>query len=549
MTQVSQEKLKSTCTGYELKQMFSVATHWLEDNVSAINALNVFPVPDGDTGTNMLLTMRSTMEEAARLQSDNASVIAQVMANGALMGARGNSGVILSQIVRGIADGLGDSICFGPCELAQAFDKASLLAYKALSRPKEGTILTVIKDVAAASQTAVNSKGSDLIGFMEVVVHEAKKSVDRTPELLDVLRQAGVVDAGGQGFHIMLDGILHYLKGQAEEVELLKMEYPVTFQPAFVAAKHETTEEKVYGYCTEFFIKGKDLNPEWVRRTIEAKGDSVVVVGDETTVKVHIHTPNPGAVLEFGCSWGSLHDLKIQNMDDQHEEFVQMRRVPVPTANIAVVSVVAGEGLETIFRSLGSTAIVNGGQSMNPSTEEILQAVELVPSDKVIVLPNNKNVVLTAQQAAKLCKKKVNVLPTQTIPQGLAALIAFNCETEIETNLLKMSEAQQNVISIEITKAVRASKVEELSIQKGEFIGLVDGEIRTACDTLWESVASTLEAAKPKKAEIITMYYGADIRAEEAESLAKALRGQFSSLQFEVIQGAQPHYSYIIAVE
>jgi DAK2 domain fusion protein YloV len=529
--------------------MFSTATHWLEENVTAINALNVFPVPDGDTGTNMLLTMRSTMEEAASLQSGAASAIAQAMAHGALMGARGNSGVILSQIVRGIADGLGDVECFGPCELARAFDQASALAHKAISKPKEGTILTVVKDVAEASHAALTSKGSDLVGFMQIVVQEAKKSVDKTPELLDVLKQAGVVDAGGQGLQVMLNGILHYLKGQAEMVELLELGFPATLQPAFVAAKSETTKKKVYGYCTEFLIKGDDLNPDWVRKTIEAKGDCVVVVGDEKTIKVHIHTPFPGAVLEFGTSWGSLHDLKIQNMDDQNEEFIQMRRMPVPTANIAVVSVVAGEGLESVFRSLGTTAVVSGGQSMNPSTEEILRAVESVPSDKVIILPNNKNVVLTAQQAAKMCQKKVYVLPTQTIPQGLAALVSFNCEAEMETNLSKMSQAQRCVKSIEVTKAVRAAKVGSLSIKKGEFIGLVDGKIKTACDNLWQSVASTLKVVRPEESEIATLYYGADVGAEEAQSLGKSLVSQFPSLQFEVIQGAQPHYSYIIAVE
>lgn len=545
----SREKAESSYTGYELKEMFSAATRWLERNAPAINALNVFPVPDGDTGTNMLLTMRSTMQEAASLQDNNASVISQTMSRGALMGARGNSGVILSQIVKGIAEGLSGAVSFGPGEMTQAFEKASTLAYKAISKPKEGTMLTVIKDVAKAAKQAASANKTDLVHLMEIVVQEAKSSVERTPELLDILKEAGVVDAGGQGLYIILEGILYYLHGDMEKMQLLETKSPAMLQPAFIVARSQRTEEKVYGYCTEFIIKGSELNPDWIRKTLEIKGDSVVVVGDETTVKVHVHTTQPGALLEFGTLWGSLHDLKIQNMDDQNEEFLQMRRAPVPASCAAVVSIVAGKGLENIFSNLGNTAIVPGGQTMNPSTQEILQAIELVPSDKVIVLPNNRNVILAAQQAAKLSSKKVHVLPTRFIPQGVAALLAFNCEMELETNLSEMNKALERVKSIEITKAVRASKVGKLSIKKGDLLGLIDGKITIACDNLWRTVASTIDAASVEKAEIITLYYGADIKEEEAQSLGKALRDQRPDLQVDVVEGSQPHYSYIISVE
>lgn len=544
----AQGRARVSCTGHELKEMFSVATCWLEKNAPAINALNVFPVPDGDTGTNMLLTMRSTMGEAARLQVDSVPAVAQAMARGALMGARGNSGVILSQIVRGIADGLGEGLSFGPTEMARAFGSASQLARKAISKPQEGTIITVMTDVAAAANRVVVNNHADLVGFMEVVVREAQKSVDRTPELLEVLKQANVVDAGGQGLQVILDGMLHYLKGEADEVTLLEIAFPATLRPALVVARTHTGE-KVYGYCTEFIVRGNDLNPEWIRKTIEANGDSVVVGGDATTVKVHVHTPHPGVVLEFGSSLGSLHGLKIENMDEQNEQFIHMLRAPVPAASIAVVSVVAGDGLEEVFRSLGVTAVVSGGQSMNPSTEEILRAVESVPSDNVIVLPNNKNVVLAAQQAAKLCKKKVSVLATKSIPQGMAAMMAFNCEMQLERNLAEMAEAQQKVRSVEVTRAVRVAKVGELDIKEGQVIGLVDGDIRVACDDIGEAVARSLESAGLDNAEILTVYYGADVSAEEARNLVKALGEKYPSQQVELVHGSQPHYSYIISVE
>jgi len=544
-----QKKPRLSCTGYELREMFSAATRWLEKNASAINALNVFPVPDGDTGTNMLLTMRATMENAARPLSNVTSDVAQAMASGALMGARGNSGVILSQILKGIAEGLNGVVSFGPREMARALDKASVLAYQAMSRPKEGTMLTVIKDVATAARSDVTGNDKDLVSLMELVVQEARKSVERTPELLDVLKEAGVVDAGGQGIYIIFEGILHYLRGEVEEIESLETKSPAILQPALIAAKSLRKKEEIFGYCTEFIVKGNKLDHDWIRNMIETKGDSIIVVGDETTAKIHIHTPHPGAIIEFGISLGSLHDLKIQNMDDQHEEFLEMRRTPIPTAGVAVVSVVAGAGLEDVFRSLGATAIIPGGQTMNPSTEEILQAIELVPSDKVIVLPNNKNVILTAQQAASLSKKKVVVLPTRYVPQGIAALLAFSCEMELESNLSEMARAQQGVKSVEVTKAVREAEMGKLRIKDGEFIGLIDGKIKAVSANLQQAVANALKAAEVEKAEIISLYYGCDVLEEEAKSLGQVLQAQHPHLQVEVIEGGQPHYSYIVSVE
>jgi len=540
---------RASCSGYELREMFLAGTRWLEKNASTINALNVFPVPDGDTGTNMVLTMRSTMEETARIKDNNASTIAQAVARGGLMGARGNSGVILSQILRGIADGLCDVASFGPHEMAQAFEKASILAYKGISKPKEGTMLTVIKDVSIVAKGSLEKNNEDLVSFMETVVQEARKSVERTPDLLDVLKEAGVVDAGGQGIYILLEGILFYLRGEAEQIEMMEIESPAALQPAFMAARSATTGEKVYGYCTQFLIKGENLSVDRVRDEIEDKGESIVVVGDETTVKVHIHTTNPGAILELGTSMGSLHDLEIQNMDDQHEEFLQARRAPMPPANIAVVSVVCGDGLEDVFCSLGTSAIVSGGQTMNPSTEEILRAIDSVPSDKVIVLPNNKNVVLTAQQAALIATKKVQVLPTKSIPQGLTAMLAFNSEIELENNLAAMNRAQQGVKSVEITRAVREAQIGKVHTRVGDFIGLINGELITSSQNLLQAVSSTAKEANLEDAEIVTLYYGADIKEKEVEELAQAIKTDYPSLNLEVVKGDQPHYCCIMSVE
>ncbi len=544
----------SQCGGRELREMFCVATRWLEKNATAINALNVFPVPDGDTGTNMLLTMRSTMAEAANPPDNSAADIAGAMAKGALMGARGNSGVILSQIMKGFARGLGDQSSFGPAEMANALEQASAAAYEALSKPREGTMLTVIKDAAAAARTCLASDGHDLASLMETVVDEARKSVARTPELLDVLRQAGVVDAGGQGVFVILDGVLHYLRGEEQEVELAPAqvavtETPVVRQPAFAAARALPAAERKFGYCTELIIKGSVLDQNQVRRWVESQGDSVLVVGDAATTKVHVHTLHPGSLIEFAISIGSVHDLKIQNMDDQHEEFVQLRRAPAPTADISVVAVVAGAGLEKVFRSLGTTFIVSGGQTMNPSCADLLAAIDAVPSESVIILPNNKNIIPTAKQAVTVTKKQVKVLPTRSVPQGLAALVGFNSQREVDLNLREMARAQERVRSIEITGAVRDARLGTLQIKKGDYLGLVDGNIRVASDDLDRTVLDCLKAISAETAEIATIFYGDRVEADQADALSRVLKQQFPALEVEVVPGGQPHYESIISVE
>ena len=539
-------------TGRELREMFCAATRRLEKNATVINALNVFPVPDGDTGTNMLLTMRSTMAEAAGCLDTDASAVSQAMAKGALMGARGNSGVILSQMMKGFAKGLAGQASFGPVEIANAFDQASIAAYEALGKPREGTMLTVMKDVAAAANSCAAGAGDDLAGMMDTVVGEARESVKRTPELLDVLKEAGVVDAGGEGIAAILEGMLLCLRGEDEGAELTVEDVapaPVVKQPAFVAAKSMAMEEPTYGYCTELFIKGTDLNQTQIRRWVESVGESVIVVGDEETIKIHVHTPHPGSVIEFAVSLGSLHDLKIENMDDQHEEFLQARRAPLPASDISVVAVVAGAGLENVFRSLGTTAIISGGQSMNPSCADILQAIDSVPSDKVIVLPNNKNVIPSAEQAAALAKKHVEVLATRSIPQGLSALVGFNCESEMELNIKEMGKAQQQVRSVEITNAVRDTTIGDLDIKEGDFIGLVDGNIKVTGDSLDEAVFSALQAVDAASAELASLFYGDEVDGDEAAELGEALSKVYPELEIEIVQGSQPHYSYVMSVE
>ena len=536
-------------SGQELREMFAAATGWLEKSSAEIDALNVFPVPDGDTGTNMLLTMRSTIEEAYRAPDHSASAVAHAMAHGALMGARGNSGVILSQILRGLAQSLTEKESLTATDLAGALQESAVMAYKGMSNPVEGTMLTVIKDIATAVQAEVAGDDGDVVAVMETAVNTAGESVANTPNLLDVLRQAGVVDAGGQGLHTIFDGALRYLKGEMEQMRFRKPQIIVTDMHATKLPQMIAADEIPYGYCTEFLLKGEKLDTDKMRKKLEKKGESLIVVGDEATARVHIHTLEPGDVISYASSLGTLHQVSIRNMDEQHHDYLEIQKDRGPAVDTAIVAVVAGEGLADVFTSLGVTAIVPGGQTMNPSTKDLLQAVEEAASDKVIILPNNKNIVATANQVQSLTEKKIEVVPTTTIPQGVAALLAFDYEANLESNIQIMTRAMATVKTIEICRAVRSAKLEDLKIKKKQPIGFLDGDMVVVGESGLEVLNKMLSKLNLSKVEVITIYYGADTKSAEAEQVASDIRSRYPQLQIEVVRGGQPHYNYIISIE
>jgi len=536
--------------GQDLREMFAAAASWLEKSSADIDALNVFPVPDGDTGTNMLLTMRSTVEESQLVTDHSVSGVAKAMSKGALVGARGNSGVILSQIFSGLSQALDGKDAITGKELADALAKASTVAYAGLSNPVEGTILTVIREAAEAAQAHAATVSDDVVSVVEATVNAAKESVAKTPTLLPVLMEAGVVDAGGQGLYTILEGALHYLKGEMEQLKLRRpwmvaSSIPLTAKtPQMVGA-----EEVPYGYCTNFVIKGEGLNPDKLRKRLEKRGQSVIVVGDNSVVRVHIHTLDPGDVVSYVVPLGTLHQINIRNMDEQYRDFIEMQKERMPTAEVVIVAVVVGEGLANVFTSLGATFIVPGGQTMNPSTKDLLQAVEAVASEKVIILPNNKNIVLTASQVQSLTKKIVEVVPTTTIPQGVAALLAFDYEADMETNAQNMNKAKAAVKSVEVTRAVRSARLGGLDIKKKQAIGFLDGDLVAVGDKPDAVVQDVLARVKLDEVEVITIYYGDDTTSAEAEEVGDTLDKQHPQLQVEVVQGGQPHYNYIVSVE
>jgi len=536
-------------SGQDLREMFNAATGWLEKSSAEIDALNVFPVPDGDTGTNMLLTMRSTMEEAYRAPDRSAAAVAEAMSKGALMGARGNSGVILSQILRGLAQSFAERESFTAVDLANGLQQSATMAYKGISNPVEGTMLTVIKDVAAAVQAQVSGDGDDLISVMEAAVNAANESVANTPNLLQVLREAGVVDAGGQGLHTILDGALRYLRGEMEQMRFRKPQIIVSDLYATKLPQMIAADEVPYGYCTEFLLKGEKINPDKIRSKLEKKGESLIVVGDESTARIHIHTLDPGEIISYASSLGTLHQVSIRNMDEQHQDYLEMQKDRAPAVDTAIIAVASGDGLADVFTSLGVTTIVPGGQTMNPSTKDLLQAAESVMSDKVIILPNNKNIVATANQVHSLTEKTIEVVPSETIPQGVAALLAFDYEANLKTNTQIMKKAMSAVKSIEITRATRSCKIGDLKIKKKQPIGKLDGELVAVGDTTIDVLNQVLTKVDLNKVEVITIYYGADANSAEAEQVGSRIREQYPQLQIEVVRGGQPHYNYIVSIE
>jgi len=535
--------------GLILKRMFTSGTAWLEKSAPEINAINVFPVPDGDTGTNMLLTMHSAMEEAKQNTDNDASSVAKSMAHGALMGARGNSGVILSQFWRGLARGLEGKSSFNGRDLALALAEASQAAYEGIVHPVEGTMLTVLRDAAKAAEEATKANYESLLSVVETTTEAAKDSVARTPDLLPVLREAGVVDAGGEGIYVLLDGALHFLKGEGDKMRHRKPRLVTAKLPLVSKMAPAAEVEMPYGYCIEFLLEGQKLNLDKISKKLRKKGQSLMLAGNSSMLRVHIHSFKPGEVIGYATHLGTLHQIKVDNMDDQYAEFIKMQKERMPRVDIAIVTVASGNGFFEVFNSLGATIIVPGGQTMNPSVRDLLRAVESAPSDNIILLPNNRNIVLTASQVDSLTSKKIKLIPTKTIPQGIAALLAFNYEMDLEENARIMEQAISAVKTIEVTKAVRTTHMNGQKIKKGQFIAILNDENLIANgDNILDVIFEALMKANAEKAEMVTIYYGAETQAAEAEDIAQKIRKGYH-LEVEVVRGEQPHYNYIISLE
>ncbi len=535
-----------SCDGRGLKRLVRSGLAWLERHQAAINALNVYPVPDGDTGTNMVLTMQSAYHEIQDSPEEEVGAVAQKVAHGALMGARGNSGVILSQIFRGFARSLEGVMAFNSVQFAAGLREAATMAYKGVIKPVEGTILTVAREASEVAVTAAASS-EDLVYVLQRVVDEARDSVTRTPSLLPVLAEAGVVDAGGQGLFVILEGMLRYSRG-----ERLSIDTSLTTAMDLHAMHLES--EAGYGYDIQFIIHGKGLNVEEIRETIAAMGDSALVVGDSRAVKVHVHSPEPGTPISYGASVGSLSRVIVENMQEQYQDFIlskaQQPKPPAePLSGIGTVVVAPGKGLATVFESLGANFVVPGGQTMNPSTEELLEAVEGIPTEDVIILPNNKNIILAAEQAKSLSGKNVQVVATVSVPQGISALLALNYQADLVTNARVMAEAAKAIETAEITTAVRSVTVDGLSVQEGEVIGLVNGKLEVKGDTPIDVAVEALAAMHVEDLEIITIYYGESITADEAQRLADEIVNRYPEQEVEIVDGGQPHYHYILSAE
>ena len=537
--------------GIMLKQAFIGATNFLDKNKEEVNTLNVFPVPDGDTGTNMSLTMKASVKQILDLKEDSAGKIAMAASQGSLMGARGNSGVILSQLFRGFASGLKDKEKFNTKDLARAFKLASDTAYKAVMKPTEGTILTVARGCADYA-LSICEKEKDIALFMEKVVEEGNKVLNRTPEMLPVLKQAGVVDAGGKGLMYVLVGALNGITGKDDfKLEDYK-EKQVIAKP--LVQDIDTSDIK-YGYCTEFMINTDNQEIDRFREQMAAFGDSLLVVGGEGLIKVHVHTNNPGQVLEKALLLGELNDIKIDNMRDQHRHIVandedfKNEKKEGPKKKYGIITVSIGEGLDTVFKELNVDYIISGGQTMNPSTEDILNAIAEVDGENIIMLPNNGNIVLAAEQAKELSDKNVYVFPTKTIPEGVSALLSFDVNLDVRENLKNMEEAISYVKTAQVTYAVRDTEYNDIKIKKDNIIGIQKDDIISVGDNIEDVSFELVKNLVGEDSSLITMFYGEDIKEEEAMKLSRRIEEEFEDYDIEVVFGGQPIYYYIFSIE
>ena len=544
--------------GIKFAEMVQMGAHHLYQNASYVDSLNVFPVPDGDTGTNMNLSMTSGAKETEANVVEHIGKTAQALSKGLLMGARGNSGVILSQLFRGFGKTIEKEATIDAKMLAAAFQGGVDTAYKAVMKPVEGTILTVARE-AAAKGVEVAETTDNLIELMEAFVAEAKASLNRTPELLPVLKEVGVVDSGGQGLLFIYEGFLASLKGEA-----LPEKNDASLDDLINAEHHRVqdfmnTEDIEFGYCTEIMVRFEvDKEPfseEQFRNELNPMGDSLLVISDDEIAKVHIHTETPGAVLSAGQKYGSLMKIKVDNMREQHAAIVNDDSAPVaPMKKVekipyAIVTIAMGEGIAKLLRSIGASYVIEGGQTMNPSTEDIVKAVKEIGAERVLILPNNKNIVMAAEQAAELLDIEAAVVPTKTIPQGMAAILAFNPEVSVEDNKENMTEGFAHVKTGQVTYAVRDTSIDGVEIRKDDYMALAEGKIILSTPQMMDAAKEVINHLVDEDSEIITVIYGEDATEEQANELASFIEENFADAEVEIVEGKQSLYPFILSVE
>ena len=548
--------------GLRFARMVQAGAQHLSANAQMVDALNVFPVPDGDTGTNMNLSMTSGAKETEASGQRHFGKTAEALSKGLLMGARGNSGVILSQLFRGFSKAVSGKQEVSAFELAAAFEAGVQTAYKAVMKPVEGTILTVAKD-AAKKAVAVSQKESDIVAVVEALVKEGQASLNRTPELLPVLKEVGVVDSGGQGLLLVYEGFLAELKGEAlpaalstrqDIMDLINAEHHKSVQ-SFM-----NTEDIQFGYCTEFMVKFETdklaenpFSEEEFRDELSKFGDSLLVISDDEIAKVHIHAEHPGDVLTVGQQYGSLINMKIENMREQHSAITnaspKASAKPVQKAKYGVVAVAMGSGIADLFTSIGATAVIEGGQTMNPSTEDIVKAIEECHAEHVFVLPNNKNIIMAAEQAVEVAKTSVSVIPTKTVPQGLGAMIAFHPDGDQSSNVEAMTAASAQVKTGQVTHAVRDTTIDGIDIKKNDFMGLAEGKIVATHAEKMEVSKELLQSLLDDESEIVTVIYGEEASEEAVQQVISFIEQAYPDVEIEVHDGKQPLYPFVFSIE
>ncbi|GLF85671.1 DAK2 domain-containing protein [Bacillus safensis] len=550
--------------GRSFAKMILAGAHHLSQNAQIVDALNVFPVPDGDTGTNMNLSMTSGAKAVEETNTDHIGKVGVALSKGLLMGARGNSGVILSQLFRGFSKHIEQKETIDAKEFALALQAGVDTAYKAVMKPIEGTILTVAKD-AAKKAVAVSAAEDQIDRVLELTIEEARASLDRTPDLLPVLKEVGVVDSGGKGLLCVYEGFLASLRGEElppKSASLPTLKELVSAEHHKSAQSHMNTEDIEFGYCTEFMVKFEEdkqsFDENAFREDLSEFGDSLLVVSDDTLAKVHIHAEQPGDVLSYAQRYGSLINMKIENMREQHSSIVNEEREHVPAApkapaaekqRFGVVSVAMGEGIADLFKSIGASVVIEGGQTMNPSTEDIVTAIESVHAETVFILPNNSNIVMAAKQAATVSSREVVVIPTKTVPQGMSALLSLNEAASNEDNERAMLEAIDHVKSGQITFAVRDTQIDGIDIAKGDYMGLFNGKITLTAKNQLDAAKELLTKMVTEDDEIVTIIKGEDASSDELDALQAFIEETFEDVEVEVHDGKQPLYSYILAVE